>query len=156
MALCICGRLFSPAAWAHIEGAREAVSRGARDVNNPYLLTCGPVNARIVEVAVAVELGDSEVAISRARDLVIPDRFPAVRSGHHFIDLARAYVWHGARDMALRALLTAERYAPQQTRHHPMTHETLGVLVRQGRRSPESLLGLVDRVSRSKPDSPLR
>jgi transcriptional regulator with XRE-family HTH domain len=140
-------------AWSHIDGAREAVSRGARDVNKSYLLTCGPINARIVEVAVAVELGDSVSAIRRSQGLVIPDRFPAVRAGHHYIDLARAFVWDGSRDLALKSLLTAERYAPQQTRHHPMTRETLGLLIQQGRRSPESLLGLVDRVTRSKGDS---
>lgn len=136
-------------AWAHVEAAREMVARGARDSNPGYILTCGPVNARIVEVAVAVELGDGTDAIARAEGLSIPAGFPAVRAGHHYVDLARAYLWHGSRDGALKALLAAERHAPQQTRHHPMTHETLGVLVQQGRRCSDSLLGLVDRVTRS-------
>ena len=137
-------------AWAHVEAAREMVVRGARDTNPGYILTCGPVNARIVEVAVAVELGDaSRHAIARAEGLAIPTGLPAVRAGHHYVDLARAYLWHGSHDGALKALLAAERHAPQQTRHHPMTHETLGVLVQRGRRCPESLLGLVDRVTRS-------
>jgi transcriptional regulator with XRE-family HTH domain len=144
----------SGTAWAHIEAAREFVARGAKDTNPQYMLTCGPVNARIVETAVAVELGDGTEAIARAESLVIPPEFPAVRAGHHFVDLARAYLWHGSRDGALKALLAAERYAPQQTRHHPMTHETLGVLIQQGRRCPDSLLGLADRVTRSRAARP--
>lgn len=142
-------------AWAHIEAAGESVTRGARDTNPSYMLTCGPVNSRIVEVAVAVELGDGTEALSRAEGLVIPARFPAVRAGHHYVDLARAYLWHGSRNGALKALLAAERHAPQQTRHHPMTHETLGVLVQQRRRCPDSLLGLLDRVTRSRTAGPV-
>lgn len=143
------------AAWAHIGAAGEFVARGARDSNPEYMLTCGPVNSRIVEVAVAVELGDGAEAISRAKGLIIPSRFPAVRAGHHYVDLARAYLWHGSGDASLKALLTAERRAPQQTRHHPMTYETLSVLVRHRRRCPDSLLGLLDRVTRSRATGPV-
>jgi transcriptional regulator with XRE-family HTH domain len=146
----LAARAAKPAtAWAHIDAARETVARGARDSNPGYLLTCGPVNSRIVEVAVAVELGDGTDAIVRAEGLAIPAELPAVRTGHHYVDLARAYLWHGSRDGALKALLAAEHHAPQHARHHPMTHETLGVLVQQGRRCPDSLLGLLDRVTRS-------
>jgi hypothetical protein len=128
------------------------VEAGARDANPEYLLTCGPTNMAIVEVAVAVELGDSTGAISRAENLTIPVDLSAVRAGHHYVDLARAYLWNGSREGALQSLLVAERHAPQQTRHHPMTHETLGVLVQLERRCPEALLGLVERVKRSGTD----
>ena len=48
----------------------------------------------------AVELGDGTDAIARAEGLAIPTGFPAVRAGHHYVDLARAYLWHGSRDDA--------------------------------------------------------
>jgi transcriptional regulator with XRE-family HTH domain len=137
------------AAWAHIEEANELVRRGASDANDHYQLTCGPVNCAIVAVAVAVELGNAAEAIRRAEGLRIPPGFTPVRASHHYIDLARAFLWQGERRRALEALLEAERYAPQQARHHPMTHETLGVLVHLERRCPDTLLGLLDRITRS-------
>ncbi|GAB3651869.1 hypothetical protein GCM10027589_08980 [Actinocorallia lasiicapitis] len=137
------------AAWAHINEADELVRRGASDSNDRYQLTCGPVNTKIVAVAVAVELGDAEEAIRRAEGLRIPSSFTPVRASHHYIDLARAFLWKGDRRRTLEALLQAEQFAPQQTRHHPMTHETLGVLVHLERRCSDGLLGFLDRISRS-------
>ncbi len=134
------------AAWRHIAAAWEMVERGAADHNPTSILTCGPANAGVVAVAVAVELGDAADAIERAAALRIPAGYSPVRAGQHYVDLARALVWEGRRAQALRALLTAERHAPQQTRHHPMAHEVLGTLAHLERRRPDSLLALAARV----------
>jgi hypothetical protein len=95
------------------------------------------------DVAVSVELGDGGAAVSRARTLQLPADMPKIRAGHHFVDLARAQLWIGDRDGALDSLTTARQLAPQQTRHHPMTREVAGVLVRLHRRSNEPLTRLV-------------
>lgn len=107
----------SDAAWSHLDEARECVRRGASDANDPYQLTCAPINSAIVAVAVAVELGDADEAIRRSQCVHIPRGFPAVRASHHHIDLARAHLWKGDRRRALESLLRAEQYAPQQIRH---------------------------------------
>jgi hypothetical protein len=132
------------------------VARGAADSNPRSLLTCGPTNARIVEVAVAVELGDADSAIARGRDLRIPPGFAPVRASHHHIDMARPLLWAGHKEQALKSLLTAERYAPEQTRHNPVVHDTVGVLVQIERRCPDTLLGLMERIKRVGATFPLR
>src|SRR5262249_37154372 len=89
-------------AWAHLAQAQQA-ARASGD-NNHYQLAFGPTNVRIHEVAVAVELGDGAEAIRRAEGFVLPPRLSAERSSHHYIDLARAYLWHGDRAQALECL----------------------------------------------------
>jgi transcriptional regulator with XRE-family HTH domain len=143
-------------AWSRIGHAREMVARGASDANQRSVLTSGPVNSKIVEVAVAVELGDAEAAIALARELVIPSGFPPVRASHHFIDLGRALTWNGQRRKALTSLLTAEKYARQQTLWHPETGATVSRLMSLEKHPPDELLGLVARMRQAGAPSPLR
>jgi hypothetical protein len=42
----------------------------------------------------------------------------------------------------LASLVTARHTAPQQTRYHPMVHETVRVLARQDRRRTDTVQGL--------------
>jgi hypothetical protein len=143
-------------AWTRIEHAREMVERGARDSNQNSLLTSGPVNSRIVEVAVSVELGDADAAIALARDLFIPPDFPKVRASHHYIDLGRALTWAGRRRAALDSLLTAEQYARQQTLWHPETRATVGRLLSLEKRPPNALLDLAARMKQAGAPLPVR
>src|SRR5262249_10039577 len=126
-------------AWAHLTEARQA-ARASGD-NNHYQLAFGPTNVRIHEVAVAVELGDGSEAIRRAEGFDMPPRMSAERSSHHYIDLARAYLWHGDRTQALDCLQPARRLAPPQTRYHPMVRDTRQSLARAERRSTRTLRG---------------
>jgi transcriptional regulator with XRE-family HTH domain len=126
-------------AWAHITEATEAAARVAD--NNYYQLAFGPTNVGIHEVAVAVELGDGTEAIRRAQGVALPAGLPAERSSHHYIDLARGYLWHGDRRGALECLQQARTLAPQQTRYHPMVRDTLQALARVERRSTQTLRG---------------
>jgi hypothetical protein len=96
---------------------------------------------RIHEVAVAVELGDGGEAIRRAEGFQMPAGMSAERSSHHYIDLARAYLWQGDRSQALDCLQLARKLAPQQTRYHPMVRDTLQALARTERRSTRTLRG---------------
>jgi transcriptional regulator with XRE-family HTH domain len=126
-------------AWEHITYAQRA-ARAAGD-NNHYQLAFGPTNVRIHEVAVAVELGDGGEAIRRAEGFQMPAGMSAERSSHHYIDLARAYLWQGDRSQALECLQLARKLAPQQTRYHPMVRDTLQALARTERRSTRTLRG---------------
>lgn len=104
-----------------------------------HQLSFGPANVAIHEVAASVEVGDGSRAVSKAERLRLPADIPKIRAGHHFVDLSRAYLWAGDRDMSLRCIQQARELAPQQTRHHPTTREVVRMLVRLHRRSNESL-----------------
>jgi transcriptional regulator with XRE-family HTH domain len=124
-------------AWAHLTAAREIGGHMGRD-RNDYGLAFGPSNVAQHEVAVAVELEDGAEAVRRARKVQLAPSVPAVRRGHHYIDLARGYVMAGDNEGALRCLQQARRIAPQQTRHHPMVRETV-LSIASARRGREEL-----------------
>jgi len=63
---------------------------------------------------------------------------PAVRRGHHYIDLARGYAMTSDHAASMRCLQEARRIAPQQTRHHPMVRETV-LAIAAARRGREEL-----------------
>ncbi|GAA3925154.1 helix-turn-helix transcriptional regulator [Actinomadura viridis] len=130
----------APAAWAHIDEAREAARLLGGDANH-YGLEFGPSNVAIHEVAVAVEMYDGAEAVRRGAGLRLPPTVAPVRLGHHYIDLARGWLYHGDRVKALEALQAARRAAPQQTRNHPMVRETVRMLVAAERRRPKALSG---------------
>src|ERR1022692_2673138 len=109
------------AAWDHLTAARATAAQLGAD-RNDYGLAFGPSNVAQHEVAVAVELEDST---------------PAVRRGHHYIDLARGYYMAGDSPGALRCLGQARHITPQQTRHHPMVRETVLAIASTGRGSEE-------------------
>jgi len=124
-------------AWAHIDGARLVADHMGAD-RNDYGLAFGPSNVAQHEVAVAVELEDGEEAVRRSRRVRLAPSVPAVRRGHHYIDLARGYVMAGDQAGGLRCLEQARRIAPQQTRHHPMVRETV-LAIAAARRGREEL-----------------
>ncbi|WP_440069138.1 helix-turn-helix domain-containing protein [Streptosporangium sp. OZ121] len=127
-------------AFDHIEHAREAARVLGGDANH-YGLEFGPSNVIMHEVAVAVEMYDGGEAVRRARNATFPPTVAPVRLGHHYIDLARGWLYHGDRQKSLEMLLAARRVAPQQTRNHPMVRETVRMLVDLERRRPRNLSG---------------
>ncbi|WP_158453125.1 helix-turn-helix domain-containing protein [Nocardia otitidiscaviarum] len=124
---------------SHLAEARATALRIGTD-SDP-ILSFGPTNVGIWNIALAVEMMDGTEALNRARGFVMPPSTPRERSGHYYIDLGRAWLLHGQRGKAFDALLTARKIAPSQTRHHPMVHETLLVLAREDARSTETLRG---------------
>ncbi|MFC0863241.1 helix-turn-helix domain-containing protein [Sphaerimonospora cavernae] len=131
-------------AWDHIGAAQEIAVRTGDTPD--YGLSFGPSNTAIHSVAVAVELGDADEAIRRNADLVLPPSMTPERTSHHYIDLSRAWLWQGRWDKALGCVLTAERIAPQMTRYHPMSRETVARLLDLQRRLPSPLRGLARRM----------
>lgn len=130
------GTDLSRRAWEHVDAAREVAARLGRD-RDDYGLAFGPSNVAQHAVSVAVELDDGTEAVTLARSTRLGATVPPVRRGHHYIDVARGYLLHGDNGRALRALQTARRIAPQQTRHHPMTRETLLAIASAGRGTDE-------------------
>lgn len=127
---------FAQTAWDHLGEARAAATRLGAD-RDDYGLAFGPSNVAQHEVAVAVELEDGRQAVARARTIRLGRTIPAVRRGHHYIDLARGYYMTGDSPAALRCLSRARKIAPQQTRHHPMVRETVLAIASSGRGSEE-------------------
>jgi hypothetical protein len=109
-----------------------------RDDRNDYGLAFGPSNVAQHQVAVAVEMEDGPEAVRRSRSVRLGTAVPAVRRGHHYMDLARGYVLAGDNSAALRYLQEARRIAPQQTRHHPMVRETV-LAIAAARRAREDV-----------------
>lgn len=118
------GAGYAQDAWAHVEAARRVAERMGGD-RNDYGLAFGPSNVAQHEVAVAVEMEDGEGAVARSHQVRLGPAVPAVRRGHHYIDLARGYAMAGDYAGSLRCLQEARRITPQQTRHHPMVRETV-------------------------------
>ncbi|UGT43652.1 helix-turn-helix domain-containing protein [Nocardia yamanashiensis] len=122
---------------AHLAEAVETVNRIGHD--RDQVLVFGPTNVGIWSVALSVEMMDAAEALARAQQLVIPADTPKSRSGHHYIDVARAHLLHGNKSLVLPTLLTAKSIAPSMVRWHPMVHETIRVLAREEARTSESV-----------------
>ncbi|TDU05563.1 DNA-binding XRE family transcriptional regulator [Streptomyces sp. 846.5] len=128
-------------AWAHLEVAQAMAGVVGADV--AYFHTSfGPASVKVHEVAIAVELGDADEAVGRARGWEPPSHLPAERASHYFIDLARAQTWLGDYGGALTSLLEARRRAPQHTRSHPGAREAATAIVHRSRRSSDAARGL--------------
>jgi transcriptional regulator with XRE-family HTH domain len=136
------------AAWESVRQAAEVAACIGHDTRD-YGLLFGPANVAIHQVAVAIELGDADEAVRRARELALPDDLPRERSSHHFIDLSRAWIWQGRYDRALACVARAERLAPQRTRYHPMARQTVTQLLDHQRRLPEPLRAIATRMGLS-------
>lgn len=119
-------------AWDHLGAAREAADIMGVD-RDDYGLAFGPSNVTQHEVSVAVELEQGAEAVQRGRAARLSARVPAVRRGHHWIDVGRGYLLNDDHQGALRALQRARQISPQQTRHHPMVRETVLTIASSGR-----------------------
>ncbi|MBU3870321.1 helix-turn-helix domain-containing protein [Streptomyces sp. 4503] len=118
-----------------IAHARDAADRlGAYSgppVYDRHSLTFSPGNVQIHAISVALEMREQRraLAINRKTGSELVAGLPNSRQGHHHMDLARAWLWDGNRDKALKELERAERIAPQLIRNHPIARSTLRSLV---------------------------
>ncbi|MET8011227.1 helix-turn-helix transcriptional regulator [Streptomyces sp. NPDC005271] len=129
------------AEWAE---AKETADRLGRDTQN-YVLSFGPTNTAIHQVAMHVELGNYGAAVRSAGGVRFSREFNETypdRVGHHFIDLSRAQFWTGDRSGAEASLHKARKAAPQQARFHPHARETVLALRRAERQTSETLSNL--------------
>jgi hypothetical protein len=116
----------------HLEEARETAERIGAD-RDDYRMCFGPTNVAIWSVGLAVEAQDGTEAVTRAAGFTPPPGAPRERVGHYWMDLAQGWLLHGDRERVLASLIKARHTAPQQTRYHPMVHETVRMLARPDR-----------------------
>ncbi|WP_280246355.1 helix-turn-helix domain-containing protein [Nocardia abscessus] len=125
-------------ATVHLEAARALSTKMPRE-SDMYGTLFGPGNVGIHASAVALESGDPDRAAREGSALILPQEIAPPRAGHHWQDVARAWVLVGHADKALRALGAARAVAPQQTRLHPSVRETLYAVAAAERRRTDSL-----------------
>ncbi|MGV9354894.1 helix-turn-helix domain-containing protein [Streptomyces misionensis] len=135
-----------------IKHARAAAKRMVETVGPPvydrHSLTFSPGNVQIHAISVALEMHEQGEALSinRRTSKEVIESLPNSRQGHHHMDLARAWLWDGNRDKALKELEKAERIAPQLVRNHPIARSTLRSIVYAERASTrEKLRRMSDR-----------
>ncbi len=150
--LCLQGMLLGNAAYAAaqdgrrdkaaelLDAAQEAADRLGGDGANLHWTAFGPTSVRLHRISVAYALGDAGTAISHAR-LVDPQslRLPERRS-RYWVDVARAWEQWGRSEACFRALLAAERDAPEEIRARPVVAD----LARKLLDAPVSLPGVRD------------
>ncbi|CDR05208.1 helix-turn-helix domain-containing protein [Streptomyces iranensis] len=118
-----------------IAHARDAADRLGEHSGPPvydrHSLTFSPGNVQIHAISVALEMREQRraLAINRKTSSELVAGLPNSRQGHHHMDLARAWLWDGNRDKALKELEKAEHIAPQLIRNHPIARSTLRSLV---------------------------
>ncbi|EGX55040.1 hypothetical protein SZN_34922 [Streptomyces zinciresistens K42] len=135
-----------------INHARSAAERMTETAGPPvrdrHSLTFSPGNVQIHAISVALEMHEQREALSinqRTSEELIA-ALPHSRQGHHHMDLARAWLWDGNRDKALKELEKAEVIAPQLVRNHPIARSTLRSIVYAERASTrEKLRRMSDR-----------
>jgi transcriptional regulator with XRE-family HTH domain len=118
--------------------ARTLSVNVARLTGQPFLdeLNQAGVDQLIEPLRVALDRFDLPPSEDSVR---IPVGWPATRAAHHHMDLGRAHAVLGHHDQALVSLAEARRLAPQQTRFHPTTRQTVEYLLAARRRLPEAL-----------------
>jgi transcriptional regulator with XRE-family HTH domain len=122
----------------HLAHAQDAAER-VGEVPSIYWLSFGPTNVTVHRVSALVERNQFDRAVKAASDVVMPNDWHATRRAHHFVDVGRAHAWLGRHDAALEMLTKARRIAPQRTRFHPVTRDTVEHLVETRRRLPQGL-----------------
>ncbi len=101
----------------------------------------------LYEVSIAQALGDSGTAIARARTLR-PATIPtAERQGRFWIDVACAFHQWRKPESCYRALLAAERAAPDEVRYRPPVQFMTEDLLRTNRQPLPGLRDFARRIA---------
>lgn len=122
----------------HLRLASQAADT-VGEASRVYWLGFGPTNVAVHKIAALIERSLYDQAVTAARQVTITPTWHATRAAHHYMDLGRAYAGLGRHDKALALLRKARNTAPQQTRFHPTTRETIDHLLQVKRRVPENL-----------------
>lgn len=146
VAAVICGHENNrPQARTHLADGRRIAERIGTD-RNDYDTEFGPTNVQLHTVAVAVDLADAGEALDVAQGIDATGLSPE-RQARLLVDIARAHVQRRHAGEALAALVEAERIAPEQVRSHHLARAAFAEIIDQfGRRPPEELLGLGQRM----------
>ncbi|MFF5485760.1 helix-turn-helix domain-containing protein [Streptomyces virginiae] len=122
----------------HISEARTLAKRTG-DASGVHWLSFGPMNVAVHAMSALTQMGQYDDALTAARKIRPSTTFATSRRAHFLIYRARAEMETGNATRALASLAEARQAAPEQTRYHPSTQETIRGLVHMARRTPESL-----------------
>lgn len=133
-------------AFAHIAEAEAIATRTGE--TTAWAMWFGPTNVAVWRVGLEVDAGSNGKGAEIARTTQV-GRLPLSRQVTFHLDVARALAAdRKGHDRAVRALLTAERLAPQHVRSSPSARETAHDLRESARRASvgSALRGLCERV----------
>ncbi|WP_406085050.1 helix-turn-helix domain-containing protein [Streptomyces virginiae] len=122
----------------HIAEARTLAKRTG-DASGVHWLSFGPMNVAVHAMSALTQMRQYDDALTAARKIRPSTTFATSRRAHFLIYRARAEMETGNATRALASLAEARQAAPEQTRYHPSTQETIRGLVQMARRTPESL-----------------
>ncbi len=126
----------------HIDEAK-AIAKRIGDASEVHWLSFGPTNVALHKMSADVEMKQYDTALTEARKMRLPAATATSRRGHFLVDWARIEMETGHDDPALKRLVAARRYAPEQTRYNPNARETARSLMRTARQPSETLIGMV-------------
>jgi transcriptional regulator with XRE-family HTH domain len=142
----ICARGGDPVTlWERWQRAYDIGQQVGVDRGEP--LQFGPSNVAIWSVSLPVEMLDGATAVKRAEQaspalgkltpaaVITKGQYSAQRLGMYWVDVGRAHLYRADHDRALKAVLKAERIAPQPTRNSPPAREVVSHLLRTRRQT---------------------
>ena len=133
------------AAYGELEQADRTAER-LGDGHNEFNTEFGPVNVRLYEIAVAVELGDAGRAL-RAAATVDTSGLSAERQARMLIDVARAHAQRRQISEAVAALVQAEAITPEHVRGHDLARQLASDLLTMQDPPSRELGELVERLT---------
>jgi hypothetical protein len=127
--------------------AGEASVRLGDQPCNHWWTVFGAPNVALHRVSVAVELGETGLAVERAKDVDV-SLFPSEmveRRSRLSLELARCYAAERKDEVAIHALLQAEALVPEEIRHQQIVHDIVRAISRRSRSIPGAA-GLAQRL----------
>ncbi|MER8073774.1 helix-turn-helix transcriptional regulator [Streptomyces sp. NPDC094034] len=123
----------------HITAAREVAKRVGGEARDVHWLSFGHTNVKLHEMGASVEMRQYDDALVQAREIELPPTMLTSRRARFLIDWAFVEMETGQSESSLKHLVEARKTAPEQTRYHPETRETISGLVRKARTTPDTL-----------------
>lgn len=132
----------STAVEQHIAAARELADRVGGEAPEVHWLSFGQVNVALHKMGAAITMHQYDDALSQARAVKLPPATLTSRRSRYLVDRALVEMETGYLNASLQHLVAARRAAPEQTRYHPRTRETVTGLLHTSRRSSDALVGM--------------
>ncbi|MCX4450746.1 helix-turn-helix domain-containing protein [Streptomyces sp. NBC_01789] len=123
----------------HIAAAREMATRVGGEAREVHWLSFGQMNVSLHEMGAAITMRRYDQALQQARTMKLTPSTVTSRRARFLVDRASVEMETGHTEAALRHLVEARRAAPEQTRYHPRTRETISGLLHTARRTPDTL-----------------
>ncbi|MEV6102600.1 helix-turn-helix transcriptional regulator [Nocardia sp. NPDC051981] len=126
----------------HIAAARELADRVGGEAREVHWLSFGQMNVTLHEMGAAITMRQFDDALRQAQAVKLPPATLTSRRARFLVDRAVVEMETGHLDASLRHLVAARRAAPEQTRYHPRTRETMTGLLRTSRRTSDTLVNM--------------